>query len=82
MASANAGLDLIMPDGGWWGGNLTDAVNNGSVSVDRLDDMVVRQFAAYYLLGQDMDYPDLGVYNNLQKHDPVLNERDHEVTAF
>lgn len=77
MASANAGLDLIMPDGGWWGGNLTNAVNNGSVSIDRLDDMVVRQFAAYYLLGQDQDYPGLGVYTNLQKHVLVDVQGDH-----
>lgn len=66
-----------MPDGGWWGGNLTNAVNNGSVSIDRLDDMVVRQFAAYYLLGQDQDYPSLGVYSNLQKHIPVNVQGDH-----
>lgn len=40
VASANAGLDMVMPDGGYWGKNLTDAVNNGSVNVDRLNDMV------------------------------------------
>ncbi|RDI84318.1 hypothetical protein Vi05172_g5532 [Venturia inaequalis] len=77
VASANAGLDLIMPDGGWWGGNLTNAVNNGSVSTDRLDDMVVRQFAAYYLLGQDQDYPAFGVFSSSQKHIPVDVQGDH-----
>jgi beta-glucosidase len=66
-----------MPDGGWWGGNLTNAVNNGSVSIDRLDDMVLRQFAAYYLQGQDKEYPALGVYTNLQKHTPVNVQADH-----
>lgn len=77
VASANAGLDIVMPDRGFWGGNLTDAVNNGSVSVDRLNDMVTRQLASYYLLGQENDYPDLGVYTNLQKHTPVNVQGDH-----
>lgn len=40
VASANAGLDMVMPDAGFWGKNLTQAVNNGSVSAERLDDMV------------------------------------------
>ena len=66
-----------MPDGGFWAGNLTTAVNNGSVSVDRLNDMVVRQLAAYYLLGQDKDFPEQGSYTNLQKHDPVNVQADH-----
>lgn len=66
-----------MPDGGFWGGNLTNAVNNGSVSIERLDDMVVRQFAAYYLVGQDTGYPNLGVYTNLQKHVPIDVQGDH-----
>ncbi|KPI40293.1 putative beta-glucosidase M [Cyphellophora attinorum] len=48
VASAHAGLDLNMPDAGWWGGNLTHAVQNGSVTASRLDDMVVRQLAAAF----------------------------------
>ncbi|KKY16558.1 putative beta-glucosidase 1 [Phaeomoniella chlamydospora] len=77
VASANAGLDLVMPDGGFWGGNLTEAVNNGSVSVDRLDDMVRRQLAAYFLLGQDKQYPQPSIYSNTQKHTPVNAQGDH-----
>lgn len=77
VASANAGLDIVMPDGGWWGGNLTNAVNNGSVSLDRLNDMVSRQLASYYLLGQDEDFPAVGVYNNLQQHTPINVQGDH-----
>jgi beta-glucosidase len=46
VAAANAGLDINMPDAGWWGDNLTQAVNNGSVEASRLDDMVLRQLAA------------------------------------
>ncbi|KAK1573389.1 glycosyl hydrolase family 3 N terminal domain-containing protein [Colletotrichum navitas] len=59
--SALAGLDMTMPGDGlfWsdgkslWGPELTKAVLNGSVPVDRLDDMVVRIVASWYQLGQD-----------------------------
>ena len=43
VASALAGLDMGMPtDEGFWGPNLTQAVNNGSVPESRLDDMATR----------------------------------------
>jgi beta-glucosidase len=59
VASANAGLDLVMPDSGFWGGNLTETVNNGSISIERLDDMVLRNLALYFYIGQNTpDYPD------------------------
>lgn len=61
VASALAGLDMTMPGDGlsWqdgeslWGPQLTRAVLNGSMPVDRLDDMVTRIVAAWYQLGQD-----------------------------
>ncbi|KAF2116750.1 glycosyl hydrolase family 3 N terminal domain-containing protein [Lophiotrema nucula] len=61
VASALAGLDMTMPGDGikWadgkslWGAQLTKAVLNGSVPVDRVDDMVTRIVAAWYQLGQD-----------------------------
>ena len=37
VASANAGLDVVMPIAKFWGDNLTEAVTNGSVTVERLD---------------------------------------------
>ena len=55
VATANAGLDLNMPDSGWWGGNLTNAVNNGSILASRLDDMVVRQLAAYFYVQKEAE---------------------------
>ncbi|KAK1813763.1 hypothetical protein LTR12_011817 [Friedmanniomyces endolithicus] len=63
VASALAGLDMSMPgDGlGWqdgkslWGSELTKAVLNSSVPVERLDDMVLRIVAAWYQHGQDDD---------------------------
>jgi beta-glucosidase len=43
VATALAGLDVTMPSAGvFWGGNLTIAVNNGSVPEWRLDDMATR----------------------------------------
>uniref|UniRef100_A0A2D3V4P7 beta-glucosidase n=1 Tax=Ramularia collo-cygni TaxID=112498 RepID=A0A2D3V4P7_9PEZI len=63
VASANAGMDLVMPDGGYWGDNLTAAVTNGSVAETRLNDMVTRILAAWYLLGQDVDFPEPAVHN-------------------
>nr|POE59322.1 putative beta-glucosidase e [Quercus suber] len=61
VASALAGLDMTMPGDGllWqdgktlWGGELTKAVLNTSVPMERLNDMVLRVVAAWYQLGQD-----------------------------
>jgi len=64
VLSVNSGLDMTMPGDvffdsftSFFGGNLTDAVNNGSVAMERLDDMAERIMASYFLLGQDRDYP-------------------------
>ncbi|OJD10378.1 hypothetical protein AJ78_08586 [Emergomyces pasteurianus Ep9510] len=61
VASALAGLDVSMPgDGlGWadgislWGSNLTRAVLNTSVPMDRLNDMATRVVASWYQLKQN-----------------------------
>ncbi|KAB2577636.1 putative beta-glucosidase M [Lasiodiplodia theobromae] len=74
IASANAGLDVVMPDGGYWGANLTQAVNNGSVTAERLDDMATRVLAAWYFLGQDEDYPEVGVFPDTVQH-PIVDVR-------
>ncbi|KAG9231465.1 glycoside hydrolase superfamily [Amylocarpus encephaloides] len=62
--SANAGLDMTMPGsnyGGmnvlWNNGQLSNAVNNRQVPQARLDDMVTRILAAWYLTKQDSGYP-------------------------
>lgn len=77
VATANAGLDLVMPDGGYWGDNLTQAVINGSVTETRLNDMVTRILAAWYHLGQDTDYPEVGVYAYNQQHAIIDVRGDH-----
>jgi beta-glucosidase len=61
VGTALAGLDMTMPGDGlrwangesFWGPELSRAVLNGSVPVDRLNDMVTRIVAAWYQLGQD-----------------------------
>lgn len=56
VASALAGLDMVMPLGStFWGANLSLAVGNGSVGAARLDDMVTRTVAAWYQMGQDSE---------------------------
>ncbi|PWN31092.1 glycoside hydrolase [Jaminaea rosea] len=68
VASANAGLSMTMPgdelccftgqNSSFWGRNLTEAVNNGTVAASQLENMGVRILAAWFLLGQDdPDYP-------------------------
>ncbi|KAI0125399.1 family 3 glycoside hydrolase [Xylariales sp. AK1849] len=62
VATALAGLDMVMPSGlTLWADNLTEAVNNGSVPESRLDDMATRIVAPWYQLGQDNDFPPTGV---------------------
>ncbi|KAJ6579136.1 glycoside hydrolase family 3 protein [Mycena vulgaris] len=60
----NAGLDMTMPGDitqnsgtSYFGTNLVNAVNSGSVSQARINDMATRILAAWYLVGQDSGYP-------------------------
>ncbi|KOS20478.1 putative beta-glucosidase L [Escovopsis weberi] len=72
-ASAAAGLDMAMPGddyaGGhvWWGPQLEDAVRQGNVSAERVDDMVTRVLAGWYLTGQDGgDFPTIDLRRDVQ----------------
>ena len=74
VASAKGGLDANMPGGidlatistgtSYYGGNITMAVNNGSLPIARLDDMVRRVMTSYYILGQDKDFPSIDPANS------------------
>ncbi|KAF9872364.1 glycosyl hydrolase family 3 N terminal domain-containing protein [Colletotrichum karsti] len=66
--SINGGLDMNMPGPighaetltgeTYWGANITKMIKDGSVSEDRLDDMIRRIMTQYYLFKQDSaDYP-------------------------
>ncbi|KAK8203779.1 glycoside hydrolase family 3 protein [Phyllosticta capitalensis] len=68
VASVEAGLDQTMPGAwnweptlpgvpSWFGGNLTKAVENGTVAESRVDDMAKRVMTPFYLLGQDEGFP-------------------------
>jgi beta-glucosidase len=62
VGSALAGLDMTMPCGGsfggqLWGSTLATACNNGSVPVSRVNDMVTMMLAGWYYLGQDQNFP-------------------------
>ncbi|KAI1434411.1 glycoside hydrolase family 3 protein [Xylaria sp. CBS 124048] len=72
--SANAGLDMVMPLGGSFGTNLTNAVHNGTVTEARVTDMATRIIAAWYLVGQDSpDFParGIGMKNLTEDHKQV-----------
>lgn len=66
-ASINAGLDLEMPGTtvlgqgvSWFGDHVRAAVEDGSVSTARVDEMVRRTLTQYFLLGQDdVSFPSL-----------------------
>lgn len=75
VASALAGLDMSMPgDGLYWqdgnplfGEQLTVAVLNGSVPIERLNDMATRIVAAWFQVGQDSqdsDGPNFSSWTN------------------
>lgn len=65
VASIEAGLDMNMPGGidfsgappSLWGGNISIAVTNGSLAIERIDDMIHRVMTPYYYLGQDVGFP-------------------------
>lgn len=58
LASALGGLDIDMPGNDrLMGVALLEAVQQGKISEARIDDMITRVIASYYLLGQDQGYP-------------------------
>ena len=66
-----------MPVAKFWGGNLTDAVNNGSVTTERLDDMNTRLLAAWFYLNQNEGFPENAVYPYNVEHEIVDVREDH-----
>ncbi|KAL2366130.1 hypothetical protein RJZ56_000970 [Blastomyces dermatitidis] len=65
VSSALAGLDMAMPGDGasplsghsYWAGKLSHSVLNGTVPLERLNDMAARIVATWFKLGQDKDFP-------------------------
>ncbi|KAF5849059.1 hypothetical protein GGP41_006003 [Bipolaris sorokiniana] len=103
IASFEAGLDMDMP-----GGQSLVAcrsaisavtsqqlcMNNSTLHVERLDDMVLRIMTPYYLLGQDRGYPAIDTYTTQLKflpepvythnytYSPGSNYRNDEATQL
>jgi beta-glucosidase len=88
--SANAGLDMTMPGSDfnnppgsiYWGQNLANAISSGQVPQSRLDDMVTRILASWYLVGQDQGYPAIAFssWNNGQANVNVTS--NHNEIAY
>ncbi|KAL8349051.1 hypothetical protein RB598_002033 [Gaeumannomyces tritici] len=78
LASALAGLDVVMPVAPLWSkGNLTIMVNNGSLPLERLDDMVVRAIAPWYKFGNpEMKHVGHGLPANLAAPHTFVNARN------
>ncbi|KAL2119336.1 hypothetical protein VTJ04DRAFT_6296 [Mycothermus thermophilus] len=80
VSSALAGLDLNMPGdtniplfgNSLWQYELTRAVLNGSVPVDRLNDMATRVVATWYKFGQDKNHPRPNFSSNTRSRDGPL----------
>ncbi|KAI9274730.1 glycoside hydrolase superfamily [Phascolomyces articulosus] len=86
VPSANGGLDMTMPgdvimgDGlSYYGKNLTDAVERGDVSEERVNDMALRIAAAHYKMGQDKGYPEttLKTFDRQNEPEVVVTSDEH-----
>jgi len=74
VQSALGGLDMDMPgDDGLMGYALSPAVKNGTLPQTRIDDMITRIMAPYYLLGQDQGYPSVDTDRNVVQDDDKIN---------
>jgi beta-glucosidase len=65
VSAALAGLDMSMPGDGvipllgvsYWGYDLSTSILNGTIPLERLNDMTTRIVATWYQFGQDKDFP-------------------------
>nr|POF07643.1 putative beta-glucosidase m [Quercus suber] len=74
IASANAGLDMVMPSALYWGSNqLATAVKNGSINATRLDDMATRILASWYRFAE-FDTPGVTANNDVDARDPAAEQ--------
>ncbi|KAI0913997.1 beta-glucosidase M [Ustulina deusta] len=78
VATALAGLDMVMPNSDLWGDKLVKAVKNGSISEDRLNDMATRVIASWYQMKQDQGFPEpgVGIAPDLTKPHQIVDARN------
>eukprot|EP01102_Stenamoeba_stenopodia_P018578 TRINITY_DN6835_c0_g2_i1.p1 TRINITY_DN6835_c0_g2~~TRINITY_DN6835_c0_g2_i1.p1 ORF type:complete len:707 (+),score=174.47 TRINITY_DN6835_c0_g2_i1:128-2248(+) len=77
VPSALAGLDMEMPDNYYFGQSLLDAVTNGTVPQERVDDMVVRILTSMFAVGLfDIPQPtgNLGVNVMSPEHNELARQ--------
>ena len=67
-----------MPNSPYWGNNLVQAVQNGSIPESRVTDMAVRIVAAWYKMGQDTTFPTpgFGMPSDLTQPHPIVDARN------
>ncbi|CAG8959505.1 hypothetical protein HYFRA_00001404 [Hymenoscyphus fraxineus] len=80
--SAEGGLDVAMPNSNrYWGAKgelLAAAVTNGSLPEARVTDMATRIVASWYQMGQDVGFPEVGLWKAADYYGPhkAVNARD------
>eukprot|EP00698_Gefionella_okellyi_P025269 TRINITY_DN91_c0_g1_i1.p1 TRINITY_DN91_c0_g1~~TRINITY_DN91_c0_g1_i1.p1 ORF type:complete len:750 (+),score=208.76 TRINITY_DN91_c0_g1_i1:38-2287(+) len=82
--AANAGLDQQMPDASFFGAPLAAAVASGVVSMDRLNDMVLRMLTPMFAIGI-FDYPsqgDLSINATSQEHNMLARQLAEDSTVL
>ncbi|CAF1144404.1 unnamed protein product [Adineta ricciae] len=71
-----SGLDIDMPGTDEYMGDiLAKFVQNGSIPQSRIDDMVIRIIAPYYLVGQDPNYPTIDLDRNVMGNNYLINRK-------
>ncbi|CAI7584967.1 unnamed protein product [Penicillium manginii] len=76
IASANAGMDIAMPDSQYWENNtLAIATKNGSMPDFRLDDMATRIIASWYKYAE-IPNPGHGIPVSLLEPHNLVDARD------
>jgi beta-glucosidase len=74
------GLDVVMPDSVWWeNGGLAASVQNGTLSLARLEDMALRTIATWFKFGQNsalLPAIGSGETSNLSAPHTFVNARD------
>ncbi len=67
------GISFVSASPSFFGGNITASVNNGSLSIERVDDMCRRIMTPYFRLGQNNNYPPIDASSGGLNFFPVTN---------
>lgn len=73
VGSANAGMNLEMIDGTWYGDKLKQAVLAGQVSEQRVDELLLPRFRTMFAFGQ-FDHPPVASPLPTARHDAAAKE--------